>query len=182
MPLNLEDKKALVHGSERGCGESPIRRRCRIPRHHGVADDRAACQGARAGRVHACRQEHAGTQGPRRHVVRVDRTEAERTARARFLEGRSGRRRARGEGLREDATTSSCRPSCPSAGRCCPARISRRSRACRRGSRRCPSSSGVLKAPDREAGAHPRRAAGQARPHHRRRTRPETGRRRLNRH
>ncbi len=39
---------------------------------------------------------------------------------------------------------------------------------------------GLLRAPDSEAGPHPRRAAGEARPHHCRRSRPETGRRRLN--
>src|SRR4029077_7200966 len=165
-------------GSGRSCGESPVGRGRRVPRADGRTDDRAARQGEKAGRVHACGQEHAGTQGARRHLVRSRGTEAQGASGARFLERRSGRGRARGEGLRQGARQA--------GGDAC---VSRWAGTARRGARESSESAdprtGAVDAARRAEGAdpevraHARRAAGETRPHRCRHTRPETGRGRL---
>ena len=137
MALNLEDKKTLVAEVAEVAAKASIGGCRRVPWADGRTDDRAACQGADAGRVHACRQEHAGTQGARRHVVRICRTQAQGASRSRFLEGRSGRGRARGEGLREGERQARGDSRIPRRAGTARPRISRRSRACRRVNRRC---------------------------------------------
>ena len=101
---------------------------------------------------------------------------AEGSAGSRVLEGRSGRRRARGQGLREDQRQAHDDSRVARRRGAARRRISTGSRACRRASRRCRMLLGVIKAPIAEARPHARRTAGQARAHHRRGPRPETGR------
>ncbi len=179
MALNLEDKKALVAevAAVAAKAQSVV-----AAEYRGLtvcADDRAACQGARAGRVHACGEEHAGTQGARRHDVRICGTEAQGAAGARLLEGRSGRGRARGEGLREGEREAGGDARVASAGRCCPAQDLERVASLPTREQALSMLLGVLKAPIAEARAHARRAAGEAGTHRCRGTRPETGRGRL---
>src|SRR6185312_11527352 len=88
--------------SGRSSRQSTVGRGRGVSRTDRRADDGASFQGPGAGRVHACGQEHAGAQGVRRYLVRAGGTEAQGTARARVLEGRSRRGCAPGEGLRED--------------------------------------------------------------------------------
>ena len=63
MALNLEDKKALVAEVSAVAAKAHVGGGRRVPWADRRADDRAACQGARVRRVHACGQEHAGAQG-----------------------------------------------------------------------------------------------------------------------
>ena len=175
MPLNLEDKKALVaEVSEIAAkAQSVVAAEYRGITVTQMTELRAKARGQgvymRVVKNTLARKALVGTS------FEVDRTEAEGSARTRVLEGRSRRRRARGEGLREGRTTSSFRPSFPSADRFCPPRISTRSRASRRRSRRCSAARGCSKPRSRSWSApspSPRRSSSARSPPFATRNRP----------
>ena len=167
-------QEGIGRGSQRGSGESPVRGGGRIPWPDGYPDDGSALEGAGLWRVHACRKEHAGTQGSRGHGVRIHGNHAERTAGAGLFEGRSGRCCARDQGLREDQRQARDDES-----------FDRGRRALAEGSRQgcepADEGSGAVDAagrdesPAAEARRHPSSSTGQARPHCRRDSRPEAG-------
>ena len=87
MPLNLEDKKVLVAEVTEVAKTalSVVAAEYRGLTVTQMTDLRAKARAS--GRVHACRQEHAGTQGVRRHGFRTGRPEIEGSAGTGFLEG-----------------------------------------------------------------------------------------------
>ena len=79
----------------------------------------------------------------------------------------------------KDQRQAHTRLSCPSAGRCCPAKDLDKVASLPTREQALSQLLGVHQGADREARAYARRAADQARPYPRRRPRPEAGRRRL---
>ena len=136
MALNLEDKKALVAevAEVAAKAQSVVAAEYRGLTVAQMTELRAKARAA--GCVHACRQEHAGTQGSRRHVVRSRRTEAQRAARSRFSKDDPG---AAARVVKDFAKANDklVATLVSLGGQVLPARISTRSRACRRASRRC---------------------------------------------
>ena len=137
MPLNLEGKKALVAevSAVAAKAQSVVAAEYRGLTVTQMTDLRSK---ARASDVYMrvvkntlARKALAGT--PFESMG----ADAERTAGAGLLEGRSGRSRARDQGLREGQRQARDHESFARAAPCSPARISTRSRACRRRRRRC---------------------------------------------
>ena len=97
--LKLEDKKALVAEVNAVAANAVVRCCCGIPRYHGYADDRPACQSAQRRCLSSRGEEYVGPQSCCRHSIRVHRQEPEGSVGSRFLEGRSGCCRASGQGF-----------------------------------------------------------------------------------
>ena len=137
MALNLEDKKALVAevAEVAAKAQSVVAAEYRGLTVAQMTELRAKArkQGVymRVVKNTLARKALAGTS------FEVCRPEAQGTAGARFLEGRSGRGRARGEGLREGQREAGGDARVPGRAGSARPRISSGSRACRRASRRC---------------------------------------------
>ena len=178
MALNLEDKKALVAEVARVAAkaQSVVAAEYRGLTVGQMTELRSKARGAR--RVHACGQEHAGTQGARRHVVRIVGPKLKGPLVLAFSKDDPG---AAARVVKDFAKANEklVATLVSLGGQVLPAAELERVASLPTREQALSMLLGVLKAPIAEARAHAGRAAGEARTHRRRGTRQQTGRGRL---